>query len=87
MYSRFQQSYYNKTNNPLLTPDKFKDIAPIVVIDCSKQNESVKSSTVDIRVEFEFEKNVPDNTTAYCLILHDTIVTYTPLTGMVKRVL
>ena len=87
MYARFQSSYYNKNNNPLLTPAKFLTHAPIVVIDCSKQNEAVKSSAVDIRVEFEFENNVPEKTTAYCLILHDTIVTYTPLTGMVKRVL
>ena len=87
MYSRFQQSYYGRTNSPLLGPEKYKSIAPIVVIDCSKQNESVKTSAVDIRIELEFEKNVPKGTSAYCLILHDTIVTYTPLTGLVKRVL
>lgn len=87
MYARFQASYYGKWNKPLLTPSQFLSDAPIVVIDCSKQNESVKSSTVDIRIEFETESNIPANTTAYCLILHDTIVTYTPLTGVVKRVL
>ena len=87
MYSRFQQSYYSRTNSPLLGPEKYKSMAPIVVIDCSKQNESVKTSAVDIRIELEFETNVPKGTSAYCLILHDTIVTYTPLTGLVKRVL
>ena len=87
MYARFQSSYYGRMNSPLLNPDKFKSIAPIVVIDCSKQNESIKSSTVDIRIEFEFEENIPQQTTAYCLILHDTIVTYTPLTGVVKRII
>jgi len=87
MYSRFQSSYYGKVNTPLLTPEQFAKNAPIAVIDCSKQNESVKSSTVDIRIELEFEENVPENTTAYCLILHDSIITYTPLTGVVKRVL
>lgn len=87
MYSRFQGSYYNKPNSPILTPEKYKSDAPIVIIDCSKQNESIKSSTVDIRLEMDFDDNVPANTTAYCLILHDTIVTYTPLTGIVKRVL
>lgn len=87
MYARFQSSYYNRSDAPLLTPKMFKDKYPIVVIDCSKQNESVKSSTVDIRLEFETEDNIPDNTSAYCLILHDTIVTYTPLTGVVRRVL
>lgn len=86
MYARFQKSYYNKNNTPLLTPENFKTIAPIVVIDCSKQNESIKASAVDIRLEIEFEDNIPENTIGYCLIIHDTIVTYTPLTGMVKRV-
>lgn len=85
MYSRFQSSYYGKSNSPLLTPDQFQKDAPLVVIDCSKQNESVKSSTVDIRLEFELEANIPAKTSAYCLILHDSIVTYTPLTGIVKK--
>lgn len=87
MYARFQQSYYNKTNSPLLDPVKFKTHTPIIVIDCSKQNESVKTSAVDIRLELEFENNIPEDTTAFCLIIHDTIVTYTPLTGTVKRIL
>lgn len=87
MYSRFQASYYGKSNSPLLTPKQFSVNAPVVVIDCSKQIESVKSSTVDIRIELDFEENIPANTTAYCLIIHDSIVTYTPLTGMVKKVL
>lgn len=87
MYARFQNSYYGKTNNPLLSPDQFKTKAPIVVIDCSKQNESIKSSSIDIKLEMEFKENVPANTSAYCLILHDKIVTYTPLTGVVKSVL
>lgn len=85
MYARFQSSYYNKLNSPISPPDKFATDNPIIVIDCSKQNESIKMSTVDIRLELEFEENVPANTTAYCLILHDTLVTYTPLTGMVRK--
>lgn len=87
MYARFQSSYYGKPNTPLISPDQFVADAPIVVIDCSKQNESLKSSTVDIRLELELENNIPENTTGYCLILHDSIVTYTPLTGIVKKVL
>lgn len=87
MYAKFQSSYYGRMNSPLLSPEMFKSLAPIVVIDCSKQNESVKTSTVDIRIEFELEENIPEQTTAYCLVLHDTIVTYTPLTGVVRRML
>lgn len=87
MYARFQSSYYGKNNTPLLPPNKFITQAPIIVIDCSKQNESVKSSTVDIRLEIEFEENIPANTTAYCLILHDAMISYTPLTGFVRKML
>lgn len=86
MYARFQSSYYGKKDCPLLSPSQFKELCPIVVIDCSKQNESIKSSTVDIRIEFETEDNIPDGTVAFCLILHDTIVTYAPLSGRVRKV-
>lgn len=87
MYARFQSSYYGKMNTPLLDPEQFATKAPIVIIDCSKQNESVKSSSVDIKIEMEFNENIPADTSAYCLILHDKIVTYTPLSGIVKTVL
>ncbi|EZA55740.1 hypothetical protein X777_04159, partial [Ooceraea biroi] len=59
---------------------------PLVVIDCSRQNEAVKSSTVDVRIEFDCRRNVPPETTASCLILHDSVVEYNPLTSVVRRV-
>ncbi|XP_011635287.1 neurofilament heavy polypeptide-like [Pogonomyrmex barbatus] len=56
-----------------------------VIIDCSRQNESVKNATVDVRLEFETKENVPMNTTAYCLIVHDRMVQYNPLTNVNRR--
>ncbi|XP_070526358.1 uncharacterized protein [Cardiocondyla obscurior] len=50
-------------------------------------NESIKSATVDVRLEFDCKENVPANTTAYCLILHDRIVEYSPLSNVVRKVL
>lgn len=85
MYENFQCSYYGKVNEPLYGREQFKNRAPIVVIDASKQTESVKSGPVDIRLEFESNDNFPPNTTAYCLILHDRIVEYTPSNGSIKR--
>jgi hypothetical protein len=91
MYSRFKSSYYDdgdgcsKCITPTMTPEEFKTYAPLVVIDCSKQYESIKSSTIDVRLEFESENEFPDNTTAFCLILHDVIFEYAPLTGTVQR--
>lgn len=90
MYARFKSSYYHNDTNgksvaPTLTPADFKTYAPVVVIDCSKQIESVKSSTIDVRLEFEADKEFPSATTAYCLILHDVVYEYTPLSGIVRR--
>jgi len=42
--------------------------------DCSRQNESIKSVIVDIRIEFDYKENVPANTTVYCLIIYDRVV-------------
>ncbi|XP_070151996.1 LOW QUALITY PROTEIN: uncharacterized protein [Polyergus mexicanus] len=47
---------------------------PLVVIACSRQNESIKSATVDVRIEFDCKENIPSNTTVYCLIIHDRVV-------------
>lgn len=85
MYAQFQQSYYYKNQSePCLSPAKYLENAPLVVIDCSHQNEIVKSGAVDIRLEFESSKNIPDKTSAYCLILHDRLVKYNSLTYVVK---
>ena len=85
MYTRFQQSYYGNTNQPLLTWRAFKNNAPIVVIDCSRQNESVKAGPVDVKLEMKFSSNLNSKTTGYCLLLHDRIVEYNPLTSEVKK--
>ncbi|RLU18340.1 hypothetical protein DMN91_008697 [Ooceraea biroi] len=87
MYSRFRRAYYNcNCAEAYLTPPNFLLRGPFVVIDCSRQNESVKSATVDVRLEFECKENAPPNTTAYCLIIHDRVVEYSPLTNVVRRV-
>ncbi|XP_029673951.1 uncharacterized protein LOC115242061 [Formica exsecta] len=87
MYSKFRRTYYGCDNDEtLLNLNKFLTHGPLVVIDCSRQNESIKSATVDVRVEFDCKENVPSNTTAYCLIIHDRVVEYNPLTNVVRRI-
>ncbi|KAJ8913131.1 hypothetical protein NQ315_006049 [Exocentrus adspersus] len=39
--------------------------------DCSHQNESLKSGSVEIRLKFETNKDISPNTSCYVLILHD----------------
>lgn len=86
MYAKFQSSYYGKENEPLLSPDSFKKIAPLIVVDCSYQKDVFKSKAVELRVEFETNTNISADTTAYCLILHDRVFTYNALTKIVRQV-
>ncbi|KAJ8969311.1 hypothetical protein NQ314_001812 [Rhamnusium bicolor] len=84
MFAKFRQSYYELQNEPIFTPTEFKDIAPITY-DCSHQKESIQSGPIVMRVEFETSENIPKNTSAYCLILHDKLISYNPLTKIVKQ--
>ena len=88
IYARFRKTYYDsdKEEETLLTMQKFLFNGPLAVIDCSRQNESIKSATVDVRLEFDCKENVPPNTTAYCLIIHDRVIEYNPLTNVVRRI-
>ena len=85
MYTNFETNYYGKESQPLLSKREFIDFAPLIAIDCSKQNESLKYGPVDVRLEFEASENFPPQTSAYCLILHDRLVEYKPISGGVKK--
>lgn len=84
-YVDFQRSYYGKEAEPLLSRTQYFNHSPIFVIDCSKQAESIRYGTVDIKIEIEARKELPDNTTAYCLLIHDKVVKYTPITNHVTK--
>ena len=86
MFSKFQSSYYEKDSiETFISRKKFITDTPLIVIDCSKQNESMKYAPVDVRLEFESSEDFPANTSAFCLILHDRVVQYKPISGEVKR--
>ncbi|XP_024871167.1 uncharacterized protein LOC112454163 [Temnothorax curvispinosus] len=72
---------------PSLTVSTFLRNGPFVIIDCSHQNESVKNATVDVRIEFDCMENVLPNTSAYCLIIHDRVIEYNPLTNVVRKII
>ncbi|KAL7302418.1 hypothetical protein TKK_0005072 [Trichogramma kaykai] len=86
MYANFQSNYYGKNSKPMLSRAHFKDYMPLIIIDCSKQNESLKAAPVDVRIEFESKEPFPPNTSAYCLILHDRIIEQNILSGEIKKV-
>jgi hypothetical protein len=88
MYLDFHQSFLSREPEPLISYDKFKERV-LFVFDTSKynnNNETVFSSTCDLRIEFQSSVDFPNKTKAYCLIIHDSIVEYTPLTGVVRQV-
>jgi len=50
MYSCFRKSYGCDNSTTLLTISKFLHCDPLAVIDCSRQNKSVKTAIVDVRI-------------------------------------
>jgi hypothetical protein len=60
MFTEFQTSFLYKDTEPIFTREEFKELAPIVVIDCSKQKEELKKSPIDIRIEFETSVVIPN---------------------------
>ena len=85
MYTNFQNFYYGKDPEPMLKKSQYLTYMPLIVIDCLKQNETLKSAPVDIRLEFEVKENFSTGTSTYCLILHDRIAQYSPVSGDVQK--
>lgn len=85
-YENFQRGYYDKDmSEPMMDLGEFRK-NPLFVIDCSHQPVAVKSSTVDIKIEFETRKTkFPEQTRVYALILHDTYLSYNALDGSVQN--
>ncbi|KYN28705.1 hypothetical protein ALC57_01871 [Trachymyrmex cornetzi] len=63
------------------------EIDRFTVIDCSRQNESVNSATVDVRIEFNCKENVLANTTTYFLIIHDRVIERCPLSNVMRQIM
>lgn len=87
MFSKIQQSYYNNTsaNNALdISFAQFLE-RPVFTFDCSRSDEAIKTGMVDVRIEIQARANIPANTSAYCLIIHDNLVWYSPFSSIVHR--
>lgn len=88
MFMKFKESYYHEgsgePNAPSMSYSEWSE-CPIFVFDCSRQNEAIKTSSVDVRLEFQTSESVPAATAAYCIIIHDNISEYNPLNGIVTK--
>lgn len=83
-YTEFVTSYTNNVQRkPLLDYTAFKT-HPMFVIDCSKRATHIKNMTVDVKLDIESTTGFPANTRAYCIIIHDCILEYLPLSEIVR---
>lgn len=87
--SKIQNAYYNGTGGLLPLDDwpSFRLLLTrtLFAFDCTRADETIKTGMVDVRIEIESSQNIPANTSAYCLIIHDNIIRYSPFTGLVQR--
>ncbi|CAH1154560.1 unnamed protein product [Phaedon cochleariae] len=69
-YDNFQRSYYGKDmSEPMMSIEEFRK-NPLFIIDCSHQPDTLKSSTVDIKLEFETRQSkFPSNTKVECTLI------------------
>jgi len=85
-YAEFSSNYENRKKSPVLTYDEYKNKA-LFVIDCSRRDETFKSSTVDVKLEIESLNGFPAGTRAYCIIVHDTVLEYRALSENVRKIM
>ncbi len=86
MFCNFRLSYYGTSvHDTLVNRGDFYTAYPLIVFDCSFQNERLKNTSIDIRLEIETADSVPANTRCLCLILHDQLVQYKPHSRIVKK--
>lgn len=86
-YCDFQKSFYGKASStPLMNYLHFKNRC-LFVIDCTKQNDSIKQTTIDLKLEFESSTEFPNNTRGYCIIIHDSLIEYKPLSETIRNVI
>lgn len=86
-FLQIQSTYYNEAveSAPVsMTYEQF-GLHPIFAFDCTRTDESLLGGTVDIRLEINARDNIPINTAAYCVIIHDNQIEYSPFSGIVVR--
>ena len=90
-YTEFYPSFTNNafggggTKRPLLSYDKFAEYA-LFVMDCSRRDENVKSSAIDVKIEIETRSSFTEKTKVYCLIIHDCVMEHLPLSEIVRKI-
>ena len=86
MYVDFQKTYYGRGNKtPRVSFAEFKTSRTIFVIDCSTRDERLKIASTDIRLEAQMSAVIAPHTSCNCLVIHDRLVEYRPLSNNVRK--
>ena len=86
-FTQFSKSCYGENCNDVYTNvTEYKEKSPLFVFSCLHQEEAIKTGSINMRLEFESLKDVPEHTICNILIIHDRIVHYCPLNGSVNLV-
>jgi hypothetical protein len=92
MFAKFYPNFYQQfVQSPSQNMTTFLKNFPLIVLDCSRQKESISSSSgsgpLNVRFDFTCSVNVAPDTTARCLILYDRAFSYRSMDGIVNQIL
>lgn len=82
-YEIFKYSYYGKERHPLIDYNDFINKYPVIVIDCSKQSEVIKGSTINIKINFQWWNSFAVDSVINCLVITSDRARYNPLKNTV----
>lgn len=86
-YLNFRENYDQKSAlTELMTRDLFIKNYPLYIIDCSHQNENIKTA-IDVKIEIESSGNFPEKVNANIIIVSEKRFNYNSLYNTVNRVL
>lgn len=88
-YARMKNSFLNTHGTePLLSYAEFKEKANLLVFDCTKSNESIKSGPVDTRIRWQTDgTKIAKSSIAYAVLVHDRLIEYHPLHNTVRKLI
>ena len=86
MYLNLLKAYTNlRDPAPVMSYTEYKSATPLFIIDCSHQKDRPKHGGIDVRLDFEAKEAFPANTTAHCVIVHDSVYEYQPLSNSIRK--
>lgn len=73
----FRKQYYGagRGMGPAFEVSTYIKNFPLILIDCSKQSERLKSAVIDIQIKMKFGAQVAGNTQCYALVISDRLMT------------